>query len=300
MTQGDSPRHPNPWLLYTLIGWMQFFWTANFLVAKVALREFPAPLVAGLRILVAFACALPFYWWKVHGRDQWTRRDLPMLLLLGVIGIGLNQGLFIIGLSRTSVAHSAIMISMSPVWVLLFSAARGVERITVRKIAGLAAALGGVVLLALEHGKAGGPRPSLAGDILTLLASVAFAFYSVLGKHVNHRYSAFTVNAFLFGAGSLFLFPLVLWKGWSFDFGQVSALGWLSMLYMGVFPSFVCYLIFYHALGYVAASRLTMLAYVQPVAATLFGVLLLGEHITVTLVTGGVAILTGVYLTESA
>lgn len=297
---GASQRHPNPWLLYTLIGLMQSFWTANFLISKVALREFPAPLLAGLRILVAFACALPLYWWKVHGRDQWSRRDLPLLLLLGVIGVGLNQGLFIIGLSRTSVAHSAIMISMSPVWVLLFAAVRGFERVTARKIVGLAAAFAGAALLAVERGKAGGAGPSLAGDTLTVLASLAFALYTVLGKQVNHRYDAFTVNTFLFGAGSLILFPLVLWQGWSFSFAQVSTVGWLSLLYMGVFPSFVCYLIFYHALGYVAASRLTMLAYVQPVAATLFGVLLLGEHITAALVAGGAAILTGVFLTERA
>jgi drug/metabolite transporter (DMT)-like permease len=300
LTPGGSPRHPNPWLLWTLIGLMQSFWTANFLISKVALREFPAPLVAGLRILVAFGCVLPVYCWKVHGRDQWTRRDLPMLLLLGVVGVGINQCLFILGLSRTSVAHSAIMISMSPVWVLLFSALRGLERITVRKVAGLSAAFAGAVLLALERSPGGGAGPALLGDVLTLLASMAFAAYTVMSKEVNHRFGVFTVNTFLFGAGSAVLFPLVVWEGWSFEFSKVSTVGWLALAYMGVFPSFVCYLIFYHALGYVTASRLTMLAYVQPVAATLFGVVLLGEGVTAALVAGGAAILSGVYLAERA
>jgi drug/metabolite transporter (DMT)-like permease len=277
---------------------MQFFWTANFLIGKVALREFPAPLAAGLRVFVALACMAPLYWWKVHGQGHWTRQDLPMLFLLGFIGVGLNQSLFIVGLSRTSVSHSAIMISMTPIWVLVLAALRRLERITPRRVGGLAAAFSGAVLLALEKSRNSGPGPTLAGDVATLLAGLAFALYTVLGKEVNHRYGVFTVNTFLFGVGSVVLLPAVLWQGWSFPFQHISTTGWLSLVYMGVFPSFVCYLIFYHALGYVPASRLTMLAYVQPVAATVLGVLLLGEPVTVSLVTGGAAILGGVYLAE--
>ncbi len=298
MNEGVSHPHPKPWLLYTLIGLMQFFWTANFLIGKAALREFPAPLAAGLRVFVAFGCLLPLYWWKAHGREQWTSRDLPRLLLLGVVAVGINQGLFLVGLSRTSVAHSSIMISMTPVWVLLLSALRGLERITAGKVAGLATAFCGAVLLAFERKTSAGPGPTLAGDVITLMAALAFAVYTVLGKEITHRHGVLTVNAFLFGSGSLVLLPATLWHMRSFAFAQVSAAGWLALIYMGVFPSFVCYLIFYHALGYVAASRLAMIAYVQPVSATLFGVLLLGERVTTPLLAGGAAILAGVYLAE--
>src|SRR5262249_53794784 len=125
--------HPNRALLYTLIGLMQLFWSANFLIGKIALRHFPAPLVAGLRITIAAAAILPFYWWKVHGRGHWTRRDLPTLLMLGLIGVTINQFFFTLGLSKTSVAHSALIIGMTPISVLLIGAARGLERITPRK-----------------------------------------------------------------------------------------------------------------------------------------------------------------------
>lgn len=79
MTAGGARSHPNRLFVYALIGLMQVFWTANFLIGKVALREFPAPLLAGLRVLIAALCILPFYAWRAHGRGHWTRRDLPTL-----------------------------------------------------------------------------------------------------------------------------------------------------------------------------------------------------------------------------
>jgi drug/metabolite transporter (DMT)-like permease len=67
---------------------------------------------------------------------------------------------------------------------------------------------------------------------------------------------------------------------------------------MAIFPSVICYLIYYYALKQIPASRVAALAYLQPVLATVLGVLLLGEHVTVPLVAGGVVIFAGVYLTE--
>ncbi|MBI3694526.1 MAG: EamA family transporter [Acidobacteria bacterium] len=296
MTSAAARPHPKPLRLYFLIGLMQALWTANFLIGKIALREFPAPLAAGLRVFIAAGCILPFYFWKVHGRGHWTRHDVPLLALLGFIGVAINQFFFIMGLGRTSVPHSALIIGMTPISVLLIAALRGLERITLQKLAGMLAAFCGVAILSLERRM--GPGPTVTGDVFTLLAGSAFALYTVLGKEVTHRYGPLIVNTFVFCSGALFLLPVTLWQGWSFPFAQVSVVGWLSLIYMGVFPSLVCYLIFYYALGYVAASRLSTLAYLQPLAATLFSVLLLGDRITTPLALGGAIIFAGVYVTE--
>ncbi|MBI3666486.1 MAG: EamA family transporter [Acidobacteria bacterium] len=295
---GAARAHPHRASLYTLIGLMQFFWAANFLIAKIALRELPALLVAGLRMQLAALCILPLYAWKA--RRECTRRDLPMLLLLGVVGAGINQVFFIWGLSKTSVAHSAIIIGMTPIWVLLLASARGLERITLRKLAGILLALAGVAVLSQERsvGARFGSAPTLAGDLLTLVAGAAFALYTVMGKEVNHRYGSLTVNTFLFGSGALFLTPIVIWQGRSFPFGGVSPAGWLALAYTAVFAALIAYLIFYYALGFVSPTRLSTLSYLQPVAVTLSGVLLLGEQLTAPLVAGGATILAGVYLTQ--
>jgi drug/metabolite transporter (DMT)-like permease len=274
---------------------MQLLWSANFLIGKIALRDFPPLLLAALRVVLAGVLVLPIYFWKGRGAP-WTRRDVPRLALLGLIGVSINQFFFVVGLSKTSVAHSALIIGMAPVSVLLIAAARGLEQITLRKIGGMAMAFLGVAVLSLET--TNGSGPSLAGDLITLLASSAFALYTVLGKEVAHRFDSLTMNTFVFGFGGLFLLPVVAWQGRSFDFGSVSHTGWAALFYMALFPSLVCYLIFYYALSYVAASRLSALAYLQPLIATVLGLIFLGEPISAPLIAGGAIIFIGVAITE--
>ncbi len=293
---GAARVHPRPMQLYALVGLMQLLWSANFLIGKIALREFPPVLLAALRVVLAGVFRLPIYFGKGRGGDRWTRRDIRQLVLLGLIGVTINQFCFVIGLSKTSVAHSALIIGMAPVSVLLIAAARRLERITLRKIGGMAMAFLGVAVLSLEA--TNGSGPSLSGDLITLLASSAFALYTVLGKEVAHRFGSLTMNTFVFGFGGLFLLPVAVGQGRSFDFASVSHGGWAALFYMALFPSLVCYLIFYYALGYIAASRLSALAYFQPLIATGLGLVFLGEPISTPLVVGGAIIFTGVAITE--
>jgi len=291
---------PTPARLYTLVSLMTLFWSGNFLIGKIALREIPGPLAAALRVMIAGLAIVPFYRLRTGGWGRWSSKDLSVLAVLGAVGIGVNQFCFIVGLSRTSVAHSALIIGMTPILVLLIAAARGLERITPVRLAGMITAFSGVGVLSLEHGSGGSAasRPTLPGDLITLMAAAAFATYIVFSKEVRPHYPALAANAVLFGAGALSVLPVIVWQGWSFPFGHVSAAGWLAIVYMAALPSLFCYLVFYYALGYFAASRLSAFSYLQPVLATLLGVLLLGEHVTGLAAAGGAIILGGVFLTE--
>src|SRR2546423_898118 len=125
---------------------MVFFWSANYIVGKIALREFPPVLLCGLRICFAGLFMLPLYAAQ-KGAASWRRQDLPMLLYVGVCGVTLNQLFFIVGLSRTSVVHSSLIIAMTPIFVLLIAAIVGQERITARKTSGMLIAVIGVGIL---------------------------------------------------------------------------------------------------------------------------------------------------------
>lgn len=284
-------------LLYGLIALMVAFWSGNFIVGKVALREFPAVLLSGLRVGLAGLLMLPVYLWEGRKvQDRWTAGDVPLLVWLGVVGVALNQLFFVAGLSRTSVAHSAIIIGLTPMSVLAIAAFTGLETLTVRKAAGMAIALAGVAILkAFEKP---GQGATWTGDLLTFGACFTFALFTVFGKRATARHSTVTVNTFAYVGGGLALAPLTLWQGWGFSFGSVSAGGWLALVYMALFPSVIAYLIYYYALARIPASRVSAFSYLQPLVATLLGVVILNERITASLVAGGAVILFGVYLTE--
>ena len=124
-------------------------WTGNYIAGKISLQAFPPVLLYGLRISMAGILILPAYWWERRRMARsWTLRDVPHLVVLGVFGVALNQFLFVLGLSRTSVAHSSIFANTTPILILLLASVRGLERLTGWKLAGVLMALTGVVLLA--------------------------------------------------------------------------------------------------------------------------------------------------------
>src|SRR6202142_660249 len=157
---------------------MVTLWASNFIVGKVALQEFPAILLGSLRIIFAGAFLAPIYWLKKPRgpaeHSMWN--DLPMLVALAFFNTG-NQIAFIAGLSLTSVTHSALLIGLSPILVLLIAAAVKQGQITAKKIAGMGIALAGVGLLVLPAQGRRGSGATLLGDALVLLAALGFAAF---------------------------------------------------------------------------------------------------------------------------
>jgi len=301
-----------PLILYALIFLMVAFWSGNYIVGKIALRELPPLLVAGLRIGFAGVMILPFYVGQAlspakprlseprlsEPRPSGSgHRVILRLLLLGVFGVTLNQLFFIVGLSRTSVAHAAILIGLTPVQVLILACLRGQERMTFQRAAGMAIALAGVALLkAFEPAAASGA--TWFGDLFTFLAGTFFAIFTVFGKEVTKLHSAVTVNAYAYVGGAVALAPVTLWEISRHPLSHISAAAWMAVLYMALFSSVIAYLIYYYALTHVAASRVSAFSYLQPVFATAMGAALLREHVGAPVIAGGLVILSGVYLVE--
>ena len=282
--------------LYALLSLMVFFWSLNFVIGKIALREFPALLLAALRTAIAGAVIFPIFLARLRRKPAaWSWRDVALLLILGVFGIALNQVFFVLGLGHTSAAHSAILISMMPVFVLVLASIRGQEKLTVRKGTGLAIAIAGVIVL---QGSRHGGDASVLGDVYSLLCGVAFAVYTVFGKSVLARHDTVTMNTFAYLGGAVALSPVIIWNIGRFPFGSVSTTAWLSVAYMAIFSSVISYLIYSYALSHIAASRVSAFSYLQPLGATLLSIPILGDSISAPLIAGGALVLAGVCTTE--
>lgn len=284
--------------LYLLIATMVLLWSANFIIGKVAVREFPVLTLSGLRVMLAAAILLAFFTAR-NGLAGFAvlRREWKLMALLGLFGVVFNQVFFIAGLKYTSVAHSSLIISLSPVFVLVIARLHRLEELSTMKIAGLAMSMAGVAVLAGERGGQG-PGPSLLGDLLAIAGSIAFAYYVVIGKEVTPRFDSLSMNTFTYALGALMLAPVTVGGLLRGGAGGVSGKAWLAMVYMAACASVAAYVIFYYALRFVSATRMTALSYLQPVLATLLGLFLLKEPITTRLLVGAAVVFAGVYLTE--
>lgn len=286
--------------LYGLVLLMTFLWSINYVVAKIALRSFPPLLLAPVRTWMAAALLAPIYWWWQRGAEvahtPWNAREIGLLSALGIFGVAANQLCFALGMARTSVAHASLIIATTPVQVLVLAALRGQERFTARKIAGMLAAAAGVAVLNLSPGKAD-RGASLAGDLFVFLGALSFSLYTVASKEIAARHGSVTANTFSYAASAVATLPLIFWQGRGFAWGAVPLSGWLTVVFMAVFPSVVCYLIFGYALSRLPASRVSVFSYTQPFIATLAGLAVLGEPVTPAVALGGLLVLSGVWVT---
>jgi drug/metabolite transporter (DMT)-like permease len=291
-------ERPAYFKIYSLVALMTTLWSLNYIVAKYALREFPALMASGIRMIIAGVIMIGVYQWsRAKGAiPPWNRRDIGLLAFLGVVGVGLNQFFFVLGISMTTVSHAAIVIGLTPVTVLMLASAMGMERLGIVRMVGMFVALAGVITLQMSSSESGGA--TAMGDIFIYLASFTFAIFTVRGKQETSRLGGVVVNTFAYVGSAVAMLPITLGYAWSFPFENVTWVAWASVLYMAVFPSVICYSIYYYALTHIPASRVAAFSYLQPLLATFMAILLLGEHVTTGLMGGGALVLLGVFLAE--
>lgn len=285
-------------MLWFLIAVMVVIWAGNFIVAKVTLEELPPFALLFLRVLFANGLLLALYLSSgQHRRKPLAPGDWRWFALLGLTGIALNQTGFTVGIHYTTVSHSSLIISLTPLYVLILATRMRLESLTPLKLGGMGLSFAGVAVLTLEHG-VGSNSPTFLGDLLTLGGSLGFALYTVYGKRVAERYDTLTLNTYTYVAGLVGVAPLAGWELFEVNWQAVTWRGWLGVAYMAGLASVAAYVIFYYALTKISASRVIAFSYLQPVLATLLGIFILGEALSHYLVIGGVMVLTGVYLAE--
>ncbi|HET9597094.1 MAG TPA: DMT family transporter [Anaeromyxobacteraceae bacterium] len=307
-TDEDRPSRTK---LYALLLLLLLIWSINYVIAKAAVRDAPAFLVVCLRTMVSGGLMAGWATWlrsrpraerRRKPRPRPTLHDLPRLLAIGAGGIVGNQALFVVGLALTSVAHGAILAALTPILVLLGSAAIGTEALTRRKLVGGVLALLGVVVLQLARAHAatapGVSQATLAGDLVVLASTVLFAGFAVFGKRAASEFGATTLNVVGYVGGAALLLPFTVWQVLIHPLTSLTPTAWLGVAFMGTCPSLAGYLIYAHALKWLPASRVATISYLQPLLATAFAVLLLGERPGVGFFAATALVVAGVWVAQ--
>ncbi len=271
----------------------------TYLAAKRALLELSPFELALVRFVLAGACYVAL---MLRQPPRIAARDLAALAVLGFVAVPLNQGLFLAGLARSTPGHAALLYALTPIFVFLLARVRLGERAGAARLLGIGVAFAGVLVVLLSRGLVltGAAGAGLAGDLLILLAVVAWAVYIVGGKPYAERYGAVATTGLSLVFGTLLYVPfgaaVSRWR----DFEALSSLGWWSVAYLVVLTSVVSYLIYYWALARAEASRVAIWSNLQPVLTALLSWALYGEQLTGMFVAGGAMVLAGVVITERA
>ena len=221
-------------------------------------------------------------------------KDIPLFLGLGFGSVLFFTVCYFTAINMMSLSTAAILLYTSPIWIMLMSVLFFHEKLTGRKLLALAAAFGGCVLIS---GISGGGI-TLTGLLVGLGSGIGYGFYSILGTIALKRYSPYTVTAYTFlfaAAGSLIICRPGEMLG-SFAASDHLA-GLILFCFLTAFVTAVVpFLAYTLGLESVEASKAGILATIEPMVATLFGVLIFKEPLTIFSCLGILMILSSVII----
>ena len=265
----------------------------NPVAVKYAVGDIsPLPFVA-LRFTVAGLLALGVA--RMLGvASRLGRRDLLSLTGVGVVGVGMNNVFFTLGVSQTTASNTALIYAAVPVWGMILGFALGLERPTRGGILGVALAFAGVGVIV--YGGLGAEGTSLEGDLLVVGATVCWSSYAVFSLPLLRRHPPLTVAAYtmLFGglAAAVPAVPFFARVGWS-DVGREA---WMAALYSTVLVAAFGFAAWQRGISRIGANRVLVYQYLITLTGVTASILLLGEGFGVEKILGGAVLLGGVYL----
>ena len=266
----------------------------NVLAREFAVRQSPYWIAFWRFIIAAPALAVLL---RLSGRrillmpvDRWR------FVLLAMLAVPGNQLLYIIGIRHTTATHAALLYGTTPAWVLLLAVALDLERLRNWKVAGIFLSITGVVVVLAGKGLAFSSS-TLGGDMILMMAVLAWAGYTTLGKPLVERYGALEVTFLVMSFGALMYLPIGLPIALLADYSAIEAVDWLFVLYLGLVTSVLAYFLWYWLVASLRPTQVAVVMCSQPPITFLLAALLQGEQLTTSLAIGSLITLAGIALT---
>ncbi len=273
-------------------------WGLNFSVVKLAFPVMPPLAFNALRFAGATILLLTVLR-VVEGPWQVERTEVPGLIALGIVGHTFYQIFFITGVARTTAGNSSLFLAMVPLFVALLGALFKIDRVTARMWVGIVLAFAGLVLLVQGRGDVAFGGPALVGDLLTLLAAICWASYTVFGRPYLRLLSPLRLTAVTMAFGSpaivVVALPQLITQRW----GEVTWQAWAALAYASVLAIALGYVIWYRSVQAIGGARTAVYSNLIPVVALGSAWLLLHESLTVIQAVGAGVALIGIALARS-
>ena len=268
-------------------------WGGMFVAVKIAVEYIPPIPLVWMRYIVAFIVLAAVV---VYQRENLkiARKDIALLLSIGVIGHTISIVTQEYGTMFSSAQMGSVITSATPAFMLIFAAWLLKEKMTVRKILSIILATVGVILIA---GVDSMDMSKQLGAFCSTVAALTWALMSVMLKLIPSRYSPLQINFYAVLTAIICLTPVNL--------PTVSALPWDKILqpeiigcvvYMGAISTSIAFLLWNKGLLLMEAGASGLFFFFQPIVGTFLGWFILDEQITLSFWIGSLLIFIGVFL----
>lgn len=268
----------------------------NHTLAKGVMPTYVQPF--GFILIRVLGASLLFWLISFRGpKERIDKNDWPRLFLCALLGMVINMLSFFKGLQLSTPINSAVLVTISPIIVVVLSAFLLKERITLSKSGGIVLGFIGALVLVLFGAETRQDAPNIPlGNMLFILNATSYGAYLVVAKKLVTKYHPFTLMKWLFTIAIFINFPITI--------GEFSAIEWSTMplwaygviAFVVICTTFMTYLFNVFAMTQLKASTVGAFIYLQPVIGILFALLSGKDELNLVKIGAAVLVLLGVYL----
>jgi DME family drug/metabolite transporter len=270
---------------YFCIATATFFWGVSATLGRAAFTgRLPGlhavssidPLILSQgRATFSFLVLLPMLA-LLRGRNglRLPTRDLGQLVLIGILGVAASNYFYYLAIQRTNVATAITVQYTAPIWVLLYTVARGLQKFTLQRVAAVGLAVTGIALVTGVFGSRGLLLDTV-GLFAALLAACSFAFYNIGGHDILARRDRWIV--LLYTTASASLFWLLVNPPWKLMAAHYSVAQWLFLLLFSLLSVLAPFSFYFAGLQHLEPTRAIIVSCLEPVFSIVIAALVLGE-----------------------
>ena len=225
------------------------------------------------------------------------RADVPKMLLCALLGMAVNMLCFFKGIELSTPINSAVLITITPILVFVFSAILIKERLLLPRVVGVVLGFIGALVLIVFGNEIRQDAPNIPlGNALFILNASSFGLYLVLVKSLSAKYTTVHLLKWLFLFGFIMALPI--------SYPEFSQVNWTDLPYEAVWrfafvvigTTFMTYLLNVYALKQLKASTVGVFAYLQPLIGIAYAIMVGADGLTAYKLGTGSVVLLGVYL----
>ncbi|MDH5367129.1 MAG: DMT family transporter [Cyclobacteriaceae bacterium] len=263
----------NKFWVHTALFTVALLYGGNYSIAKFAMPEYISPFgFIAIRIIVS-----TILFWIIHHFSSKekivSKADYIRLFFSGLFGVAINQLMFFKGLSLTTPINASIIMTLSPVVVVVGAYIAGNEKLSIWKIMGLLIGATGAYLLITKDGVSFSNQ-NFVGNLFIFVNACSYATYLIVVKKLMLKYQSFTVVKWVFLFGGIIAIPFGIVDLMNVNWLSLPTVAWTSILYVIIGVTFLAYLLNTWGLKFVNASVVGIYIYLQPAIATGIAILL--------------------------
>lgn len=274
------------------------FYGVAFTVAKDVMPAYIKPF--GFILLRVSVAGLLF--WLVGmtiQKEKIQSRDFIRIFMAALFGCALNMLTFFKGLSMTTPISAAVIMVITPVLVLSFSALILKEKTTPLKIIGIFIGLSGTLLLILYGQKLEIDKTGMIGNLLVFVNAASYALYLIIIRNLTQKYHPLTFAKWIYLFGFFLVLPFGFAELKEVSWQELPESAWIGMGYIVVITTFLTYMFNMFALRELKATTLSIFIYLQPLIASIYAILVGSDSLNTVKIMAAILIFTGVYLVTS-